>query len=246
MKKLAVIAAAAMLVFSFVGQAAAYFDDELSITRVVYHRSGTFEVGTDLMVNAEDLRLNPSNYQDYITGGGMAAWNIGMFPGADYSDLYVAYFAKYQTGADAYISGPDTGLTTGNRKIGGFNTGATAITGLYQTGLEQTVTFEQANENSYWKNMDKAGLSIGSMAALLTTYLANESLGTLLTDGFVDQYLYFWDTANSVGSGLQIATIRTMADGSTIINPNPVPIPGSVLLLASGLLGVFGFRRKRA
>jgi len=41
--------------------------------------------------------------------------------------------------------------------------------------------------------------------------------------------------------------IRTMADGSTIINPEaaaPVPIPAAAYLLGSGLLGLVGIRRK--
>jgi hypothetical protein len=33
---------------------------------------------------------------------------------------------------------------------------------------------------------------------------------------------------------------------ATVINPSAVPIPGSVLLLGSALLGLFGIRRKRS
>ena len=38
--------------------------------------------------------------------------------------------------------------------------------------------------------------------------------------------------------------IRTLANGYTEINPATVPIPPSMLLLGTGLLGLIGFRRK--
>jgi hypothetical protein len=74
-------------------------------------------------------------------------------------------------------------------------------------------------------------------------------LNALGSGGFVDQKLYFFNftsPANPATAGTQVATIRTMADGSTIINPaSPVvPIPPSVLLLGSGLLGLIGLRRR--
>ena len=73
------------------------------------------------------------------------------------------------------------------------------------------------------------------------------NLAALSTVGFVDQTLYFFDSPQSALFGVATVTLRTMADGSTIINPgsaSAVPIPPSVLLLGSGLLGMIGIRRK--
>jgi hypothetical protein len=48
---------------------------------------------------------------------------------------------------------------------------------------------------------------------------------------------------------LNVATIRTYADGTTQLNPTSVaqtPVPAAVYLLGSGLLGLVGIRRKMA
>jgi hypothetical protein len=63
---------------------------------------------------------------------------------------------------------------------------------------------------------------------------------------------YYWDTANTDGSG---AMYNFIPDGGAIrgttpytlqmiTTGTPVPIPGAAWLLASGLLGLVGFRRK--
>jgi hypothetical protein len=43
-----------------------------------------------------------------------------------------------------------------------------------------------------------------------------------------------------------IGVVRLYSDGEVVLNPSAVPIPGSLLLLGSGLLGLFGIRRKKA
>jgi hypothetical protein len=43
---------------------------------------------------------------------------------------------------------------------------------------------------------------------------------------------------------VKVATIRTLADGTSTINPSAVPVPAAVYLLGSGLLGLVGLRRR--
>jgi len=74
-------------------------------------------------------------------------------------------------------------------------------------------------------------------------------MGLLETQGYADLYLFNYlrvlSTNTTVLPTAPIAVIRMMADGSVVMNPT-VPLPGSLILLSSGLLGMVGIRRKNA
>jgi alkaline phosphatase len=98
---------------------------------------------------------------------------------------------------------------------------------------------------SYYNKLNKAGNTIGGISSFLALPRnAEADLSALATVGYVDQTLFFYANADSAAAGMKMATIRTYADGHTELNPNAVPVPASVLLLGSGLLGLIGIRRK--
>ena len=263
MKKLAVIAAAAMLVFGFVGQAAAFFDD-LSLIRSIYDTaSPTIEVGSDLGPDVSTFSLtNPI----HLYRGDQLDWD-NLFVGG-LADLRIGYFAHDVANKDFYMTGYIDGgsLWMGASKQANADTAFNNVQRYYDDdGFlgQTTVVADKTNVLSYWFTMEKNGVAIGSGAQNLNTladYQMTETLADLLSVGYVDQLLYYFDynSSRNFVEGEAVAVIRTFltSDGQTIdlagdkiatvINPSAVPIPGSVLLLASGLLGIFGFRRKRA
>jgi hypothetical protein len=92
--------------------------------------------------------------------------------------------------------------------------------------------------------------AIGNAITIATRPGTEASLGSLVgaTSGSVTQNLYFLDNANGANKvGVSVATISTNFDGSTtIVTPNTAatPIPPAFFLMGSGLLGMFGLRRK--
>jgi hypothetical protein len=89
----------------------------------------------------------------------------------------------------------------------------------------------------------------GNWAGFIPAKDGEVSLGTT---AYVDSYLYYYATpgATTAQAGVQVATIRTFADGTSEIvgttNVGTVPVPPSVLLLGSGLIGLVGLRRKQS
>jgi hypothetical protein len=274
MKKLAVLAVAAMLVFSLAGQAAAYFEDS-HLIRTIYDTTSTTEIGSDLGLKALTTygAYWPPSPNDLV--GDLVAKS--QFSGG-LADLRVAYYAKNFATTDVWATGfgsaapatnPPGAFTTdgdalqmGNRKWSNINGAITLVASYYDDGGTSTYVAAKTFANAYYQKLDLNGVSLGSLAGSLngTAYFELEvSLIDLITQRYVDQILYFFNTPDSVTYGLEVATIRTYLDPGvdkifgnaddkigTMINPNPVPVPGSVLLLASGLLGLFGFRKKRA
>lgn len=251
MKKYFGIFLAAMLMVGAAGQAMAYFADG-ELFRVVYNHNGQAEVATDLG-SATSLAGTAAN-ANLTVGGGAAAFSLGMVTGATgVGDLYVAYFGKIGI-ADAWISGnPAVAPVAGKLKGNGFNSDVTGMSTNYGSfgGTTGTVTGQQSHPNSFNSLFNDGPLEqynfFGGFIPLKSPG-GEMNLAALSTVGYVDQVLYFWDTPNSFTTafpGVATVTLRTMADGSTIINPgSAVPIPPSVLLLGSGLLGMIGIRRK--
>ena len=160
--------------------------------------------------------------------------------------------------------GTDTdGLTMLGRKQSTADATYGAVLGEYaKGGTATTVINPKTNLNSYFVSFDKGNAGSGRMGDNLKndSYEMTQSLAALESVGYVDQLLYWFDykATGADKAGVEVAVIRTFLtiDGisidlsgdkiATVLNPSAVPIPGSVLLLASGLLGIFGFRRKRA
>jgi hypothetical protein len=251
-KKLLALTAGALLTMGFAGNALAYFGD-YELVRVVYHQGGSTEVATDLgNVNALAGQTNA------VVGSGAAAFSLSQFSGAtSTSNLFVAYFAKAvnadTTKGDIWTSaanGLSTGPLSGNRQWSGVSAATQATIGMYAGlgGSTGTVAADQSNVKSYWKSLDKGTINTaGKLSSFFSSNIIEANLADLATQGYVDQDLYFYDTPDAPKNGVKVASIRTMADGSTIINYQesaPVPVPAAAYLLGSGLLGMIGLRRK--
>ncbi len=257
MKKYFGIILAAMLMVGAAGQAMAAFTkpDLLRIVINVGATGNPLEVGTDLGLSAINIQSTASNT---VLGGGTNAFSLGQFglsQPSDWSNLVVTYMAL-NVGTKSLWSTAAT-EPVGNTLVyvstqSSFN--SVYVTGYFDASPGTTGIIRKDKTGSYFMSMDKNGTngSVGSLGGYLTPgqttnnfFGVEKSLADLATIGYVDQDLYYWANGSTSGTPTLLSmTIRTMADGSTIINPSAVPIPPSVLLLGSGLLGMIGIRRK--
>jgi len=220
MKIIVTLLAIALLVFSFSGQAAAYFE-EGHLIRVVYDRGGMYEVVTDLGAgwdlsgpSAAKQLINTSNFDLSLLGA--STWD----------NVYVTNLMRYVAEGDveAWTSGSGSGQigrgSAGNALLSKIGSLAGAN---MQTGSSQNVNL-QSDPNSYASLF--AGTT-GSFAGFLTTNDGEASLAGL--DGYADQWMYYYPSptnARTTYTGVQVYDIRTYADGTTEINAadgNPEP-----------------------
>jgi hypothetical protein len=237
-KTLFTILTIAMLLVGVAGQAMAYFDEE-HLIRVVYNLEGQYEVITDLgagynytTASTQNTVLNTNNFS--LSQLGISEW----------SNVYVAYFALTTAGLSGnnwiWLSGTDAGLNVRARYWNSVSSATYSVfAGALESGVAQNVQLQTemlAYSNLIGQDGDYFGYA--------NTPTVHQSLSGFDAAGqqYVDQYLYYFALPNTASAGLQVATIRTYENGTTEINP--VPLPAAVYLLGSGLLALVGIRRK--
>jgi hypothetical protein len=252
MKKIIMFLMVAVLMLGISGQAMAAFQDG-DLVRVVFSDQGVYETATDLGA-ITNLTANTGANVVYSTD----KFSLAALGGnATAANSYVVYYSVAASPNRAWVSG-STSLTTMTgvgSAYSGFAGGAHSAAGLYQVqgGGATQVTVQMSDPASFWTQLTNSGLGIGNMKGYVvaSSGLATASLADLTTVGYVDQKLFYFATASGIGNrtGVQVATIRTYADGHTELNPaatTATPIPAAVYLLGSGLLGLVGIRRKMA
>ena len=246
MKKfMSLIAIAAMALAFTASSALAAFEDN-HLIRVIYSTAGgNEEIATDLGLVSDVL--NAADNTSFAAG----SVSLTDFANATWADLNVAYFAV-NSDYSAWLSGAAGASSLPVKEDGGFSVGyndlgaATAIGTYYRglvTGTETTVKGSQTYTNSYSSIL--GGVNAGYFGTFLSAPVGEANLADLATVGYVDQGLFHSPLTYYPDTTL-LASLRTMEDGSTIINPAAVPVPASVLLFGTGLVGLIGLRRKSA
>ncbi|MFZ0927332.1 MAG: hypothetical protein WAN11_01950 [Syntrophobacteraceae bacterium] len=260
MKKLLLVLAACLLVFGVAGQAKADFGDTFNVPagdllRIVIDESstGTYEYASDLgsITSALSGTVNSNSITPFASGTLFSGTNSS-------STLYVAYVATNSANTELYASGPQGTTETGlSSKFSTITSTISGLTGIYnnQTAGDGNTTYAsavgsgafygKANQDSYYFTLDKNGTAIGSVGQFYSAFNAE----ALLTNGSNTlQQLYGFTSSNliNVASLLGITTSFTGGVISTSVSSevSSTPIPPSVLLFGSGLLGLVGIRRK--
>jgi hypothetical protein len=243
MKKIMMLLIAAVMLFGVSGQAMAAFSNG-DLIQVVYQRGGSMEVATDLGAFSATTAYAGSTMT--LGSNPFPTAGTGPFATAAQSDLYVAYYVAGATNAPVWVSGPAGGQTSGNRQGASAALLSTQVNAKYLSLGGTQVQLAQSDPQSYYTKMDSGGTTLGGFSSFIPGMNGEVSLGTT---AYVDTYLYYYATPNANGAkaGVQVATIRTYANGATeMLGQVSTPIPASVMLLGSGLMGLVGMRRKQS
>jgi len=227
MKKIMMLLAVAALLLGVNGQAMAYFSNG-DLIQVVY--SGTTEIATD-----------EGSLATLLAGGTTLNFSSPL------ANASVAYFDYTTTGGSlgtAWTSGNGASQTAKFGSANSFITAYNNASGLYatQTGSPAQVTVLTSNPDSYNTQMNGSGSSVGLMAGFIPSVGGiQQTEASLVNNGPVQQTLYQYVPSIVRGAnstGISVATINTGNVAAT-------PVPPSILLMGSGLLGLAGIGRKR-
>ena len=218
----------------------------------LYDASTSQEVGYDLGSYAT---LSAAGYNSTWA----AAINLGTFSETSYANLTGGIF-----GATSYA-----GIGAGTTQFFG-STDATAPT-VTNGGLTNFVTSSQKVSNNYGSNnpssvsatgrysfysiMDLQGATTGAYSTLLQDLSGTMSLtgfdvnGNPLPAGVLavmNLFAYNGTSSSVANGGNPVDLITIMSNGSIQVQSEttPTPIPAAFLLFGSGLIGLFGMKRK--
>ncbi len=253
MKKLLLLLAACLVVLGVAGKAKAEFAAG-DLIRVVYQTSasgGTYEAATDL-----------GSVSSIMSGGALASnsfnlWSSGYFTGGNVSSLDVAYFATNAGGTELWTSGP-MGVQESNVGSNGQNTLDLIENAYWAYANEATLAtdaawYEKANSDSYYYTMDHNWNGKGTnprTGNFGSFYSKANGEAALVGNGNVSQDIFAWtdptSTQSVYASEMLITSVDANGNITTTANQTGtgIPIPPSVLLFGSGLLGLAAIRKK--
>lgn len=246
MKRLVSIIMVTALLLGFTGVSMAAMSN-LNLYMAVYTTTGTMESVTDLGTIGGEINLNAKNQ---VLSSINALSNLSLYgDGTTFNNLRVAYFAVNNLAGtnndEAWVTGDSTRNTRGFTNINNMFSYMADNPPYINLFEGQTLFSAKDGLNSYFRLMSAMGTAPGYFGNFSGQCNGEVTLGPLAGVGYVDQILYYY-TYTGGNTGIAAATIRTYANGNVVINysTNPVPVPPGIFLLAPGLLGLIGLRKR--
>ena len=232
MKKVIVFLAAICLVFGVAGNAAADFTYGAmsSLTLSIYDSSTETGwdfgvIDTDIDLSTQGQHLTTIDLSVFATDATVSLYSTN----TDYSN----WFGVTQSTTPRVNGGGILGSNSAMRDIWlfGYANGSSPVT-VDPSGPKTASSLLKSN-GTY------QGFVIGG---------EQPSLEDVYNNGFLDIYLYRYDLL-TLNKGYDDTTdyqavVRINADGSVMLNP--VPVPGALVLICTGLLGALGIKRRKA
>ncbi|MBU0995314.1 MAG: hypothetical protein KJ737_22690 [Proteobacteria bacterium] len=251
MKRNLLLIFASLIAMVFAANAsAAYFEGDKMV--MVGYVDNDVEVGVELNIDLDTFNFSTaSNYT-----AASSSLDLDQFPTtSNWADVQLGYFGLNSDATNKYFATNSSATPTISRvSIPNFESGAKTTNLTYsQLASGGYPVINSDTGVGYRATMNANGTTPGSYGGLnnqMNTGLTGEiSLGDLATIGYVDMYVWQVEGGSRNGQLVQdtaVGVLRLFEDGKVVVNPNAVPIPASILLLGSGLLGVIGIRRRNA
>lgn len=258
-KKLFATVAVGAMVLTGASQAMAAFDFN-SLVLTVYKGAGAPEVGFDLGTSTaltsgtKYSGTSGINLSDFGSGTTFSQLTFGVYgidmQGSNFDQLYAV---TSQAGSAPAVTGGGWG---------NIGTPALTINPTYQalSSTGKSVISNSSETTGYYTQMIANGDGAGSFAGFIPAQTGESSLASLqgaAVGSYVEMALYQFTNVGTgaidigPGTGTLVGTVRVTLNSTggadiSVSAVSSVPIPPSVLLLGSGLLGLVGIRRKNA
>lgn len=256
MKKLITLILAALMVICAAGTASAYFDD-FSVVMTVYADGENKEVGIDLL----DLTAyaGAASLAD-ISGLEVGTVDFSDFDGlTSFSGLYASVYSvspyNGMIGLTTKVDAAALAASISATEQDAFMNSVNEVYGYYDgLGTTQKVIGSAANGDSFFGGTIMQGqISTGGLYGGLNADYQQSGVMDLsaldVDGGYVEMYLYgygqYLDYLGYADADAGISlVVRINSDGTIVLNPSAVPVPGAGILLGAGLLALVGLRRK--
>ncbi|MDY6905462.1 MAG: hypothetical protein SWH61_12330 [Thermodesulfobacteriota bacterium] len=253
MKRILGIFVAVMMVIGIAGPAAAYFEQN-SLHFVAYEEQdnsvpieateGTVEMHYDMGNVTNDWYMPFAGWGGTLPASG-TTWNtgitIGDFDTDDWSDIYVGLYGVVNTLAPYTFVG--VAEDNFNVNTGSASEFSTLVNTTAYGDANQTVEKTKLTTASY----TSTGLGEGAYCGLIDSpdSAFNAELN-LDADGNGVMGFYYVNRTAGASSLVRMGDIAASVEGGVLmLEFVAVPIPGSLLLLGSGLMGLLGIRRRK-